>query len=154
MRLSKGLIQAYELQDLAHSAALAIRKRCTVDGEFRVSREDAQAITALIKAWEAAQYRIQVHRKVPNPGSLKHVPVKPVRKGRSLGAVPRGPIEVLPGPVPEPVEHLVDGGPVGGLAIPDPAAEGPNQPARVPEPIDPPASNGPISPTHAQSHPL
>ena len=50
-------------------------------GKLKITREDAQSIAALVKSWESCQQRIQVHRRVPNPGSLKHaVENKPKRK--------------------------------------------------------------------------
>ena len=50
------------------------------NGKLKIAREDAQSIAALVKSWEACQQRIQVHRRVPNPGSLKHSVQKQVKK--------------------------------------------------------------------------
>jgi len=50
------------------------------NGKLKIAREDAQSIAALVKSWEACQQRIQVHRRVPNPGSLKHAVEKPTKK--------------------------------------------------------------------------
>jgi len=53
------------------------------NSRLKLSREDAQSIAALVKSWEACQQRIQVHRRVPNPGSLKHAVLKPSAKPMS-----------------------------------------------------------------------
>lgn len=81
MRISRGLTQAYDLQNFTYDAAIALRQQLTgEDGRLKITREDSQAICALVKAWEACQYRIQVHRRVPNPGSLKHPVTAPKRQ--------------------------------------------------------------------------
>ena len=80
-RISKGLRQAYELQDFVYSAAMSLKGSLpSEDGKLRITREDAQSISALVKSWEACQQRIQVHRRVPNPGSLRHGTSKPKGK--------------------------------------------------------------------------
>lgn len=77
-RISKGLSQAYELQDFTHKALMSLKDTLLAeDGKLKIAREDAQSIAALVKAWESCQQRIQVHRRVPNPGSLKHAVPKP-----------------------------------------------------------------------------
>lgn len=77
MRVSKGLRQAYELQDFCHLATLALRESLTKDGQLTLTREDAQAVKALVSSWRDCQERIAFHRRVPSPGVLK-----PERKGR------------------------------------------------------------------------
>ena len=81
-RISKGLTQAYQLQDFTFEAAMSLRDSLPREtGKLKITREDAQSIAALVKSWESCQQRIQVHRRVPNPGSLKHaVENKPKRK--------------------------------------------------------------------------
>ena len=54
-------------------------------GKLKIAREDAQSIAALVKSWEACQQRIQVHRRVPNPGSLKHAVPTPKKKRKPAG---------------------------------------------------------------------
>jgi hypothetical protein len=72
-RISKGLSQAYQLQDFTFAAAMSLKESLAGEnGKLTIAREDAQSISALVKSWEACQQRIQVHRRVPNPGSLKH----------------------------------------------------------------------------------
>jgi hypothetical protein len=80
-RISKGLTQAYQLQDFTFDAAMSLKDSLSVEnGKLKIVREDAQSIAALVKSWEACQQRIQVHRRVPNPGSLKHAVAKPQSK--------------------------------------------------------------------------
>lgn len=69
--ISKGLRQAYELQNFTHEAAMALKDSLLKEGKLVITREDSQSIAALVKSWEACQQRIQVHRRVPNPGSMK-----------------------------------------------------------------------------------
>ena len=83
-RISKGLRQAYELQDFAFDAAMSFKASLSsVDGRLKIAREDAQSISVLVKAWEACQQRVQVHRRVPNPGSRKHAVEQPKAKRTS-----------------------------------------------------------------------
>lgn len=86
MKISKGLKQAYDLQDFTYEAALALRaslleksslRQGTQNGKMHVSREDAAAIGSLVKAWESCQERIRIHRNKPMPGVLR-----PVAKNR------------------------------------------------------------------------
>jgi hypothetical protein len=58
------------------------------NGKLRIGREDAASIAALIKSWESCQQRIQVHRRVPNPGSLKHAIPRPKAKCRRVAPDP------------------------------------------------------------------
>jgi hypothetical protein len=99
--ISKGLTQAYELQDFAHDAAMALKNQLTVGGKLLITREDSQAISNLVKSWEACQQRIQVHRRVPNPGSMKWgVTSRPKRKQSSQAN--ETPLPSLPASPPEP----------------------------------------------------
>lgn len=84
-RISKGLTQAYQLQDLTFEVIMSLKESLSKEsGKLKIAREDAQSIAALVKSWEACQQRIQVHRRVPNPGSLKHAVTKPPRKKARL----------------------------------------------------------------------
>lgn len=100
MRISKGLKQAYDLQDFTYEAALALRDRLRAKGErgkLYVGREDAQAVGSLVKAWESCQERIRIHRNKPMPGVLR--PDKP--KPKNSRKVPGSAAQVQPSPVPE-----------------------------------------------------
>ncbi len=110
---SKGLDQAYRLQDFAFAAAMRLQAQLT-NHEYpkqltNVSKEDAQSIATLIKAWETAQERIRIHKGKPLPGSLSHEKVKqPRRASAKLSAL----------------SALAD-----ELSEPRPAAEQPSEPA-------------------------
>jgi len=94
MKISKGLTQAYQLQDFAFEALMSLRAVLTgEDGKLNLTREDASAIVSLQKAWQGCQERISFHRRVPSPGSLK--PERPKPKGRT-----RPPIAPLAWPKP------------------------------------------------------
>ena len=67
-----GLKQAIELQDLAYQAAMSIRRGLSPNE--KISREDAIALTNLVRAWESCQERIRIHRNKPLPGSRRHEP--------------------------------------------------------------------------------
>ena len=79
MKISKGLKQAYDLQDFTFSALVALRDSLSQEGKLKVSREDATAIGNLIRAWEACQERVRIHRGKPLPGSLRPEPKKPAK---------------------------------------------------------------------------
>jgi hypothetical protein len=79
VKISKGLKQAYDLQDFTYSAILALKGSLTDEGgKLRVTRADASAIAQLSRAWEMTQERIRIHRNKPLPGSFK--PEKPTPK--------------------------------------------------------------------------
>src|SRR5262245_43912530 len=82
VKISKGLKQAYELQDFTHQTALALRESLVKDGKLVIGREDAAAICSLVRAWEACQERIRIHRNKPLPGSRKHAVQEPKDKRR------------------------------------------------------------------------
>jgi hypothetical protein len=87
MKISKGLRQAYDLQDFTYQATLALRKSLLKRGRLlRVSREDAAAISLLVKAWELCQERIRIHRNKPMPGVLRPDAAKRLRKPGALAA--------------------------------------------------------------------
>src|SRR5690242_7874844 len=111
MKISKGLKQAYDLQDFTYEAALALRD-CLIEksslrqgkqqGKMLVSREDASAIGSLVKAWESCQERIRIHRNKPMPGVLrpdgkKRVTWRPGHPSRW----PKGLPEQATGPEPQ-----------------------------------------------------
>ena len=84
---SKGLEQAYEMQDLAHAAAMAMREQLKLNKDERVTKDspgklrapdkdEAAIIGTLGKVWRDAQEQIRIHRGKPLPGSLTHEKVK------------------------------------------------------------------------------
>jgi hypothetical protein len=97
MRISKGLKQAYDLMDFTYAAALALRDSCGgKKGKLTISREDAPAIAALVKAWELTADRVRILRGKPLPGALR--PEKPTPRRKRLPVAPVGD----PGPAPAP----------------------------------------------------
>jgi hypothetical protein len=73
----RGLTQAYDLRDLSAERALALKDLPLGEGETEASR--AQAICALVRAWEGATSVIRIIRGKPLPGSLRPIakPKKP-----------------------------------------------------------------------------
>lgn len=96
----KGLTQAYELQDYVFDACMALKRSQTQpDGQLKITREDAQAINALVRSWESAQERIRIHRNKPMPGSLR--PERKVKAKRSVehaGSISRAALRAAPAP--------------------------------------------------------
>ena len=100
MRISKGLKQAYDLQDFTYAAALALRDSLRNRGKLVITREDASAIGSLVKAWESCQERIRIHRNKPMPGVLRPEKPQPRKKRMSPGSVRA--VAPAPGPPSEP----------------------------------------------------
>lgn len=73
MKVSKGLKQAYDLQDFTYSAVMALKDSLCQDDKLKVTREDATAIGHLVRAWDSCQERVRIHRNKPLPGSFKPV---------------------------------------------------------------------------------
>jgi hypothetical protein len=98
MRISKGLKQAYDLMDFTYAATVALRDACGSGkrGKLTISREDASAIAALVKAWELTADRVRVLRGKPLPGALR--PDKPTPRRKRPSVAPVGD----PGPAPAP----------------------------------------------------
>lgn len=72
MTISKGLTQAYQVQDFAFAAIQAFKAQCTQpDGKLVLTRDDALALGHLHRMWQGAQERVSFHRRVPGPGVLK-----------------------------------------------------------------------------------
>ena len=85
--LSKGLIQAYEMQDFAHETAMAIREQLKRDGRVSAPDKDtANIIGTLGKVWKDAQEQIRIHRGKPLPGSLTHEKIGKRSSKRSIGS--------------------------------------------------------------------
>ena len=86
--LSKGLIQAYEMQDFAHETAMACREalKDTLTLKLRAPNKDEAAIIGTLgKVWKDAQEQIRIHRGKPLPGSLTHEKIGSKRGKRKLG---------------------------------------------------------------------
>jgi hypothetical protein len=100
MKISKGLKQAYAVQDIAYDAFEALKAQFTgEDGKLKLTRDDAMSIAQLHRVWHGAQERISFHRRVPSPGSLK--PEKPDKH-----TIKRKPTLPLGPSVPEELEAL------------------------------------------------
>jgi len=69
-------IQAGVLQRFAFDAGVALRRSLTVDGELKVTREDAQALAQLVKAWDTAADRLRVLRGKGLPAAVRSKPAK------------------------------------------------------------------------------
>ena len=80
MYISKGLKQAYDVQDAAMQAINAfLARNPTWDSK------DCNCWSRLVSCWETAQERVRVQRGKPLPGSLSHEKVRAQRKQRSIG---------------------------------------------------------------------
>lgn len=85
---SKGLTQAYDMQDFAYDAAMALREQLKQDGKVCApDKETCAAIGVLNKAWRDAQEQIRIHRGKPLPGSLTYEKVGGRRKRAVRGSV-------------------------------------------------------------------
>lgn len=70
--VSKGLTQAYEVQDLAYQAIMQFKKdRTNSSGELVLGKFDSMKLAQLVKSWEIAQERVRINRNKPLPGSLR-----------------------------------------------------------------------------------
>jgi hypothetical protein len=94
MKLSKGLLQSYQLQDFTFQAAMALKEALTKDGKLAVTREDAQAVKALVSSWRDCQERVSFHRRVPPVKAVE--PPAPKRNRRGVGSI--SPYEAAPVP--------------------------------------------------------
>jgi hypothetical protein len=111
MRPSKGLIQAYETQDFVFKSIMALKDQLSdEDGSLCVTKEDSQAISTLVAAWDRAQDRVRIHRGKPLPSATD------AKRGRKLTGKPVGAVIELqelkrleppaPDPMPEPIEQV------------------------------------------------
>jgi len=111
MKISKGLKQAYDVQDFAFAAIEAFKAHLTdEDGKLKLTRDDASAIVSLVKGWEGCQERIRIHRRVPMPGSLKpeckpdkrksRAPITPIAYAEPLPAPGETPLPAVPPALP------------------------------------------------------
>lgn len=91
---SRGLLQAYELRELAHTMAMKL-------GQSLDDEEDkttcAREVSALIRAWSEADDHVRIHRNKPLPGSLR--PVAKVKRNAKTCLEPSPiPQEIQPAP--------------------------------------------------------
>ena len=63
--------QAAVLQRLTYDAALALRRACLKGGELRLTRDDATALSQLVRAWDTCADRVRVLRGKGLPASVK-----------------------------------------------------------------------------------
>lgn len=84
MKVSKGLTQAYQMQDLAFDAAM--RLRAELAGQ-PMTKDTVQSIAALTRAWCDAQERIRIHRGKPLPGSKRPAATAPRTSGTGAGGL-------------------------------------------------------------------
>ena len=96
-RSADGLQQALELRDLSYKAAVSI---CVgFSAGTKISREDATALTGLVRAWESCDERIRIHRKLPLPGTRRPGPEPPKRAKqrvhKNLPPLPSGQLSVF-----------------------------------------------------------
>ena len=118
MKISKGLKQAYDLQDFTYEATLALRDSLVEKSSLRqgkqkakmyVSREDASAIGSLVKAWESCQERIRIHRNKPMPGVLRPDGKNPGRAFRARKTPREAPTGQASQPEPQATLYAVAG---------------------------------------------
>ena len=81
---NRGLTQAYVLRDLTCERAMALKDEPYDEGETKASR--AQAICALVRAWEGATSQIRILRGKPLPGSLR--PIAKPKKQKVISSAP------------------------------------------------------------------
>jgi hypothetical protein len=112
MRPSKGLIQAYETQDFVFKSIMALKDQLSdEEGALTLTREDSQAISTLVAAWDRAQDRVRIHRGKPLPSATD------AKRGRKLTGKPVGAVIELqelkrieqpaPDPMPEPIDDVI-----------------------------------------------
>lgn len=66
--------QAASLQRFAYDAACALRAELAKDGAMKVTRDDAQAIGQLVRAWDIAADRLRVLRGKGLPAVVRSKP--------------------------------------------------------------------------------
>lgn len=86
MRISKGLKQGYDLQDLALGTAVSVGKSALSE------REKASLLPGLVRSWEIATERVRILRNRPLPGSMKPKAAKPTQRRRMF----ESPLEYVP----------------------------------------------------------
>lgn len=118
MKISKGLLQAYQIQDLTYDTLIAFKEGMKKEGKLSPSRADAKAVKDLVAAWREAQERVSFHRRVPSPGVMRPED-RPKRKYGQPSTLPKNYASISPMPAPAnatAVEASVD--PQSSAAIP------------------------------------
>ena len=69
-------VQAANLQRFTYDCGIALRQELMKDGELKITREDAQALGQLVKAWDTAADRLRVLRGKGLPASVRSKPGK------------------------------------------------------------------------------
>lgn len=88
MVISRGLKQAYDVQNFAHEALMALREQLTQDGKVCApDPKTASTLVGLGKVWKDAQEQVRIHRGKPLPGSLTHEKVTRARGGRARASL-------------------------------------------------------------------
>ena len=105
MRVSKGLMQAYQTQDFVYNAIVALRESLSDgDGGLCVTKDDCQSIATLVNALDKAQDRVRIHRGKPLPSATD------AKRGRKLTGKPVGAVielqELKRIEQPQPVEAV------------------------------------------------
>jgi hypothetical protein len=85
MVISRGLKQAYDVQNFAHEALMAVKAE--LGNSCLVDKDKAAIIAQLGKVWRDAQEQVRIHRGKPLPGSLTHEKVGAGKRKRKLGAM-------------------------------------------------------------------
>lgn len=93
---SRGLLQAYELRQLAHELAMKLASGEASEKESKVARD----ITGLIRAWAEADDRVRIHRGKPLPGTLRP------KQEKAKHATNATPVEPVPSAEPTPQSEV------------------------------------------------
>jgi len=64
-------VQAAELQRLLYDAALSLKQSCTKDGVFVVTRDEAVALSQVVRSWDVARDALRVLRGKGLPASVR-----------------------------------------------------------------------------------
>ena len=67
----KSTVQAAALQRFAFDAVLALQTELSKDGALRVTRDDAMALSQLVRSWDVAANRLRVLRGRGLPASVR-----------------------------------------------------------------------------------
>lgn len=96
--IPKGLSQAYATQDASFNTLIAYSKAIESTGKAPTT-EQVLALAALITAWDKAQERVRIHRRVPLPGTAR----PPAAGKRKVArAAPSNVHPSAPAPQPQP----------------------------------------------------
>jgi hypothetical protein len=76
LRRASGIRQAFQLQEFAFDAAMALKRACTDEQSHNVSMDvkTAVAVQKLIGAWDTASDRLRIYRNKGLPKVQEHKP--------------------------------------------------------------------------------